>query len=107
MLGNGPVQFGKGATEKGWKVPRRCPTSFGKRRLETCRKVTRWPPTSLTEAEFVLFLLSCTQNRFFSSVRKPFCLEMVQIALLPLAREGKVSKVCSPAYRATSFKSYA
>ena len=28
MLGNGPVQFGKGATEKGWKVPRRCPTSF-------------------------------------------------------------------------------
>jgi len=28
MQGNLPVSFGKGATEKGWKAPRRCPTSF-------------------------------------------------------------------------------
>ena len=28
VLGNGPASFGKGVTEKGWKVPRRCPTSF-------------------------------------------------------------------------------
>jgi hypothetical protein len=37
VLGNGPAQFGKGATEKGRKAPRRCPTSFGKGELETCR----------------------------------------------------------------------
>src|ERR1700730_6746785 len=46
MPRNGPVPFGKGATEKVRKEPRRCPTSFGKGRLETCRKATRWPPTS-------------------------------------------------------------
>src|SRR6266480_1106493 len=34
MLGNGPVQFGKGATEKGSNVPRPCPTSFGGGRME-------------------------------------------------------------------------
>jgi hypothetical protein len=30
MQGNLPVSFGKGATEKGCKEPRRCPTSFGR-----------------------------------------------------------------------------
>ncbi len=39
MQGNLPVSFGKGATEKGWKVPRRCPTSFGGGRSE---KGQRW-----------------------------------------------------------------
>ncbi len=34
MQGNLPVSFGKGATEKGWKAPRRCPTSFGRGRSE-------------------------------------------------------------------------
>jgi len=34
VLGNGPAQFGKGATEKGRKAPRRCPTSFGEGRME-------------------------------------------------------------------------
>jgi hypothetical protein len=34
VLGNGPAQFGKGATEKGRKAPRRCPTSFGGGRSE-------------------------------------------------------------------------
>lgn len=34
VLGNGPASFGKGVTEKGWKVPRRCPTSFGGGPLE-------------------------------------------------------------------------
>src|SRR5258708_4898365 len=29
VLGNGPAQFGKGATEKVREEPRRCPTSFG------------------------------------------------------------------------------
>jgi hypothetical protein len=39
MLGNErPVQFGKGAMEKGCKVPRQCPTSF----LEGLEAVT--PP---------------------------------------------------------------
>ncbi len=60
MQGNLPVSFGKGATEKGWKAPRRCPPSFGGGRLETCcpmkppeifpgrsreETATRWPPT--------------------------------------------------------------
>ena len=35
MLGNQPASFGKGVTEKGWKVPRRCPTSFGGEDAET------------------------------------------------------------------------
>ena len=42
MLGNGPVPFGKGATEKGCKVPRRCPTSFG-------RSEKGWPRYHLSE----------------------------------------------------------
>jgi hypothetical protein len=46
MLGNGPVQFGKGATEKGCKVPRRCPTSFGKGITEKAREGPRRYPTS-------------------------------------------------------------
>ena len=41
MLGNGPVQFGKGATEKGCKVPRRCPTSFEGARWENLLVVRR------------------------------------------------------------------
>jgi len=40
----------------------------------------------ITEAEFALFLLSCTKNRFFSSVREPFSQEKVQVALLSLAK---------------------
>lgn len=59
-----------------------------------------------TEAEFDLFLPFMYVKQF-SSVREPVCLEMVQIALLPLEREKKAPKVYSPAYRATSFTFYA